>query len=329
MKYHNTPNGPRICHDSSGRCPYLRQGYPHYDTQEEAQKAYDASMAEKFGAFETVRRTRSEKTRQKVYRGLDRMRKARASEPVRKVVRTIRAAHEASVRTGSGLQAARSRFRAVSRSVRSRSSQVMRNMRVRTVDVVAAEHMTARDAESEYGTRRSRAQHAVVHTAAETAYRASEAQQKLSENVSNLGKVAARRVGNITVRRKKSAAHVQIGDRLRQGEVVGVSAAGGGVQITTRQPNGTHVTLFSKPDSTMKTSRTVRQHLTSIRNSPFGRRVHRAAELQSQSFRTLFNVHESSDDHARQESRWNEMDAVWRSRPPREQQVPESGSQMA
>ena len=48
--YHVTPDGPRPCRDKTGRCPYLKQEKPHFDTHEEAMAHYDATMEEQFGS---------------------------------------------------------------------------------------------------------------------------------------------------------------------------------------------------------------------------------------------------------------------------------------
>lgn len=54
LKYHNTENGPKPCTDKSDRCPYAKQGDPHFTSKEDAQKAYDDKMQETYGEVATV-----------------------------------------------------------------------------------------------------------------------------------------------------------------------------------------------------------------------------------------------------------------------------------
>lgn len=69
-KYHNSPNGPRLCKAQKDQCPYGRAGGEHYATQAEAQEAYEAKMTEAFGI--TKKFNKIETTRQKHYQRLDR-----------------------------------------------------------------------------------------------------------------------------------------------------------------------------------------------------------------------------------------------------------------
>lgn len=62
--YHVSPDGPRPCKDTTGRCPYAKADKPHFDSQEEAMEYYESTMEEHFGAG-SVRKT--EAARQKVY----------------------------------------------------------------------------------------------------------------------------------------------------------------------------------------------------------------------------------------------------------------------
>lgn len=71
VKYHLSPDGPRICNDKSGLCPYAKAGMPHFDSQEDAQSAYDSKMKETFGQLSRMRKT--EGVRQSAYRALDRL----------------------------------------------------------------------------------------------------------------------------------------------------------------------------------------------------------------------------------------------------------------
>lgn len=48
-KYHNTDNGPKPCTDKTDRCPYAKQGDPHFSSKKEAQAAYDQKMSAEHG----------------------------------------------------------------------------------------------------------------------------------------------------------------------------------------------------------------------------------------------------------------------------------------
>ena len=48
-KYHNTPNGPRICTAQIRECKYAENGGEHYDNFADAQKAYEDKMEETYG----------------------------------------------------------------------------------------------------------------------------------------------------------------------------------------------------------------------------------------------------------------------------------------
>ena len=72
-KYHNSPNGPRICTSRKGLCPYAQAGQPHFESQREAQEAYENVMAATFGPTAKLNRTLREKALQATYRRVDRV----------------------------------------------------------------------------------------------------------------------------------------------------------------------------------------------------------------------------------------------------------------
>ena len=53
-KYHNTDDGPKPCTDKTDRCPYAKQGDPHFTSKKDAQLAYDDKMQEVYGGVATV-----------------------------------------------------------------------------------------------------------------------------------------------------------------------------------------------------------------------------------------------------------------------------------
>lgn len=65
-KYHNSPNGPRLCKAQVQECPYGSAGGEHYATFEEAQTAYEAEQIERYGT--TVKIGRSDALVQKAHR---------------------------------------------------------------------------------------------------------------------------------------------------------------------------------------------------------------------------------------------------------------------
>lgn len=56
-KYHNTPNGPRICKAEVRECIYGESGGAHFTNFNEAQTAYEADMEERYGAQPTLSKT--------------------------------------------------------------------------------------------------------------------------------------------------------------------------------------------------------------------------------------------------------------------------------
>jgi len=64
-KYHNSPNGPRLCKASVQECPYALAGGEHYTNFEEAQKAYEDEQSTKYGQTLTV--SKSDKAVQKAH----------------------------------------------------------------------------------------------------------------------------------------------------------------------------------------------------------------------------------------------------------------------
>lgn len=48
-KYHNSPNGPRLCKAQVQECPYALAGGEHYTNFAEAQAAYEIEQSEKYG----------------------------------------------------------------------------------------------------------------------------------------------------------------------------------------------------------------------------------------------------------------------------------------
>lgn len=69
-KYHNSPNGPRLCKAEKEQCPYGRAGGEHYSSQAEAQAAYEEKMTQAFGV--TKKFNKVETTRQNHYQRIDR-----------------------------------------------------------------------------------------------------------------------------------------------------------------------------------------------------------------------------------------------------------------
>ena len=58
VRYHITPDGPRICHaHNEDACPYAQQGMPHFDNIDDANVAYESRMAQAFGTVATVKRS--------------------------------------------------------------------------------------------------------------------------------------------------------------------------------------------------------------------------------------------------------------------------------
>lgn len=62
--YHVTPDGPRTCTDTTGRCPYKKLEKPHFDSHAEAMDYYESAMEEQFGHSGI---TKTNSVRQKAY----------------------------------------------------------------------------------------------------------------------------------------------------------------------------------------------------------------------------------------------------------------------
>lgn len=115
-RYHNSPNGPRLCKAEKGLCPYGRAGEEHFETQAEAQVAYEAKMADAFGGLETVKKTASERGRQATYQKRDALvaqaKLVKASAPVQNTVAALRAIKETPQRVEASLRRAEERVQA-------------------------------------------------------------------------------------------------------------------------------------------------------------------------------------------------------------------------
>jgi hypothetical protein len=115
MKYHNSPNGPRICRANIKQCPYGLAGQPHYDNIADAREAYEKTMYETFGGIEGVKHSKGLNARLEAYHHID-----RAEVKIKAVL-----ASPAAQKTVSVLKAIRNlpgRARSKARKVRSVSS---------------------------------------------------------------------------------------------------------------------------------------------------------------------------------------------------------------
>lgn len=65
-KYHNSPNGPRLCKAKVQECPYALAGGEHYTNFAEAQAAYETEQSEKYG--QTVAVGKSDRIVQEAHR---------------------------------------------------------------------------------------------------------------------------------------------------------------------------------------------------------------------------------------------------------------------
>lgn len=66
VKYHNSPNGPRICKAEIKECIYANAGDAHYASYEEAQTAYETAQVEKYGQTSVL--SKSDKLVQKAHK---------------------------------------------------------------------------------------------------------------------------------------------------------------------------------------------------------------------------------------------------------------------
>lgn len=73
--YHLSDDGPRACKAVIGTCPYARDGGPHFETQEEAQEAYEGQMLEQHGELlgGIISRAVERSPLQRHYRTMDRL----------------------------------------------------------------------------------------------------------------------------------------------------------------------------------------------------------------------------------------------------------------
>ena len=55
MNYHITENGPKLCKDQTGRCPYAKEGGAHYADLGQAAAAYSDTLKKEFGAFSSFK----------------------------------------------------------------------------------------------------------------------------------------------------------------------------------------------------------------------------------------------------------------------------------
>ena len=292
MRYHNTPNGPRVCHAEKGRCPYGAQGYPHFDTRAEAETAYEKSLAQSFGSFDTLKKTTSEKMRQGAYEGADRMlataRKVVASEPVRRTVNAINTVKSTPQRARQGVAMARQKFRNAIATKQAQASALMRNMKTRALGSVESFKQDYRDAVADRD-----AYHAQLD--AQRAARSAARRAQVHETVqaaSTMARVSGNRVLDHKFTRQRSAARLRIGDRLPGNTVMGVMQNGNNVDVTMMSsPSGMIRKVTMPMNRSVTTEWTMRSRVVDpIRRSPFFQRVKQAGELQKQSFQVLFNA---------------------------------------
>lgn len=93
MAYHVSPNGPSLCHAKQGRCPYGADGENHFATVEQAATFYEEKMAATFGDFEKIKKTNTQRRKERTYALRDRFVSlgyaVKASAPVKKAARAV------------------------------------------------------------------------------------------------------------------------------------------------------------------------------------------------------------------------------------------------
>lgn len=290
MKYHNSPNGPRPCKADVRECIYGSSGAPHFDTQAEAQSAYEEKMAESFGAFDKVKRSKSEKVRQSSYRGIDKtfetIRKVKASQAVAKTVETMTAVKEspqrAKVLGNKWINKAKAKYRASKREFNS----ILANAKVE--QVLKNENYFENYEAAELDRRRKKTE---AELNAELSPRTKSMKERAIEagyNVSVQVKSMKNDLGKIEVASTKNASNVKIGDKLPDGSKVGmIMNDGDRVTITTIDDDYKITSTTYSDSDTIKTTRTVSDKVSSIKKSPFYSRMRTAAKQQREVFYTL------------------------------------------
>lgn len=293
MKYHNSPNGPRKCEarkDGGARCPYAKAGMPHFATQEEAQAAYDATMQQQFGAFETMKITRGEKLRQASYRTEDaiiaKVEKVQATVEQAKaavVMSALNAKHKATMLrdnvSGKG-KSLISKIGAKIQKVKADSIQFAKDLEA--MDLANREHLRQEKAnrimarsEKLYnkaeaianGTYvsplKARSRDLATKAKKETVAAAMRTVQATRQVASN----GARRLGEIEIKRSKMASELKRGDRITNGTVLASTVDENGV-AKVRYMNKQGVVLTAKfQDTKVSTLRTVKSYSNKIKSS--------------------------------------------------------------
>lgn len=284
--YHLSPNGPRLCKAQHGGCPYAAAGEQHYASQQDAQAAYEARMAQSFGTVETVKRSPAERMRQATYSGRDEVRA------------TARAGRDR-LREQARLAAASPQALAMTDTLRRvRELPAKANARISTFEARMEER--SRDAQA-----RRDVQAAAIREKANrvgeklkvSSRRAPEAAQAVPTTIRA---VAAKRAEAQANRTRFAAAHrLRVGDRVEGHTVAKVIDNGDSIRIHLRSDKGTFVGARTYADRDVvpfkrASKRALRQGgerpRTPFRESAFFKRVKAASELQRETVRTLMGV---------------------------------------
>lgn len=282
MRYHNSPNGPRPCKAQKGGCPYGIRGLPHFDTQQEAQYAYDQQMSESFGTLETLKRSKTEQVRQTSYNKVDQslvlIKKTKASKPVQNTVKAMNAVRQSPQRARTLSARIKDKIKTTAIGINSKKTAFMENAKMRATE--SSNEFKAMVAVDE----------------ANRARRKTERKEKLQGAMSNVSQqysTAKTKVGDMSISSSKNADNLKMGNTLEDGgKVVGIQTMGSEVYVSAIGPDNMISHHKYHNMDIIKTSNTVRERANSVKNSPLFRRIKAAAKQQRDVFYTLAGASE-------------------------------------
>lgn len=299
-KYHNSANGPRPCRAEHGGCPYAQAGEPHFDTQVEAQAAYEKKMAESFGGFESVRRSAAESIRQIGYQGGDKafelMKKAKASKVATDAVVAIRNIRDIPQKTRDLSDRTKSGFRRAFVSVKSQSSSFMSKVKTE-IEKVSSEARASVETMARNKRPRPSRPAPVMRFSGDDSVHFEHISSRVIDSPATIRTQEPKPVRSLT--RSVRSDRLRIGDRLEGGQKV--TSVGmyrdGTIYATTVGDNGSLGSLRMNPSDRVRTEVSAQDFVDRFKKSGLYERVSKAAELQRESFRILVQTSERLKDN--------------------------------
>lgn len=298
-KYHNSANGPRPCRAEHGGCPYAQAGEPHFDTQVEAQAAYEKKMAESFGGFESVRRSAAESVRQRGYQGADKafelMEKAKASKIATDTVVAIRNIRDIPQKTRDLSDRTKSGFRRAFVSAKTQSSSFMAKAKTE-LRKASSESRDSVNAMLRNIKMRPTRPAPVMRFSGDDSVHFEHISSRVIDSPATIRTQEPKPAIGLT--RYVRSNRLRIGDRLEGGKKV--TSIGmrrdGTIYATTVGDDGSLGSLRMNPSDKVKTEVSAHDIVDRFKKSGLYERVSKAAELQRESFRILTQTSERLKD---------------------------------